>query len=198
MNGLIEFVNNYGLAAMVIVIMLEYACFPVSSEIVLPLSGALASLNAIPYLLLVALSVVAGLAGTCICYCIGRFGGDRIISGITTRFPRTKKGFDASVRKFDRFGKYAVCIGRLIPICRTYIAFIAGAAAQPFSEFVFSSMLGITLWNTLLIGAGYFLRESWETVGMYYDKYKMLLIPVLLLFILFFFYIRSVKKSRNQ
>ena len=45
MNTISELINEYGLVAMFIIIMLEYACFPVSSEIVLPLSGAVASIN---------------------------------------------------------------------------------------------------------------------------------------------------------
>ncbi|MDF2845183.1 MAG: hypothetical protein K0R00_3609, partial [Herbinix sp.] len=43
MNTLTNLISDYGLIAMFIIIMLEYACFPVSSEIVLPFCGAVAS-----------------------------------------------------------------------------------------------------------------------------------------------------------
>ena len=45
MGFISELIYEYGLIAMFLIIMLEYACFPVSSEIVLPLSGAMASIN---------------------------------------------------------------------------------------------------------------------------------------------------------
>ena len=44
MNFIIDLIREYGMTAMFIIILLEYACFPVSSELVLPLSGAVASM----------------------------------------------------------------------------------------------------------------------------------------------------------
>ena len=39
MDWIESFLQNYGIWAMFVLIMLEYACFPVSSEIILPLAG---------------------------------------------------------------------------------------------------------------------------------------------------------------
>ena len=39
MDWIESFLQNYGIWAMFVLIMLEYACFPVSSEIILPLWG---------------------------------------------------------------------------------------------------------------------------------------------------------------
>lgn len=170
---------EYGLVAMFIIIMLEYACFPVSSEIVLPFSGAIASISHIPFLLILLVSVIAGLIGTSFCYWLGRGGGTPLIQGIIRRFPKSKKGIDNSYKNFEKYGTYAVCILRVIPICRTYIAFIAGALKQNYLIFITSSCIGITVWNTILIGIGYFLKENWRNVTLYYDRYKTLINPIL-------------------
>ena len=82
MDFLSGLIYNYGLIAMFLIIMLEYACFPVSSEIVLPLSGAIASINNTHFLVILPLSIIAGLIGTGICYTVGWFGGGVIINGI--------------------------------------------------------------------------------------------------------------------
>lgn len=43
MDWIESLIQNYGVAAMFVLIMLEYACFPVSSEIILPLAGVMAA-----------------------------------------------------------------------------------------------------------------------------------------------------------
>ena len=45
MEFLKEFVAQYGTLAAFLLIFLEYACFPMPSEVILPLSGAVAALN---------------------------------------------------------------------------------------------------------------------------------------------------------
>ena len=78
----------------------------------------------------------------------------------------------------------------MIPLCRTYIAFIAGAAAQPLKEYLTFSAIGIILWNTVLIGVGYLMKENWSLVSSYYKDYKNICIPILLLIILLFISVR--------
>lgn len=167
--------NDYGIFALFFIIMLEYACFPISSEIVLPFAGAFALTYHIPYLLLVPVSVLAGLLGTTFCYLIGRLGGSKLLEKLMTRFPKTKPGIESSCKKFERYGTLAVCFGRVIPLCRTYIAFIAGSAKQPYAQFLSFSFLGITIWNCILIGLGFFLKSGWGKVQMYYEEYKLII-----------------------
>jgi len=172
---------EYGLLAMFLIILIEYACFPISSEIVLPFSGAVASLQHINFFVILSLSVLAGLIGTSFCYTVGRLGGGALIDWLIKKFPKAEKGIISSQTKFHRYGGLAVCFGRLIPLCRTYIAFIAGAAGQSPIVFLISSFFGITIWNTILIGLGYLLREKWSQVGEYYERYKDILLPLTLL-----------------
>ena len=181
MSFLSDLIYDYGLTAMFLVIMLEYACFPVSSEIVLPLSGAVASINNTHFLVILPLSVLAGLIGTGICYTLGWFGGGAIINGIKKKFPKSDKSLNASYDRFHENGASAVCIGRVIPLVRTYIALIAGAAKLKPSVYFPASFLGITVWNTLLIGLGYSLRENYGKVAEYYSRYKHNLIPIFIL-----------------
>ena len=198
MSFLSDLIYNYGLIAMFLIIMLEYACFPVSSEIVLPLSGAAASIGNTHFLVILPLSIVAGLIGTGICYTVGWFGGGAIISTIKRRFPKSEKSLNASYDKFQDNGAWAVCIGRVIPLVRTYIALIAGAARLKPSVYFPASLLGITIWNTLLIGLGYSLRENYGKVAGYYSRYKHNLIPVLIIVIAFLVIHRMYNKRKKR
>lgn len=181
MEFITSLMTKYGLVAIFIIILLEYACFPVSSEIVLPFSGAVASANHTNFFVILPLSIIAGLIGTGICFTVGWFGGGAIIHMITRKFPKAKKGIDAANNKFQCHGASAVCIGRVIPLIRTYIALIAGASKLNPVTYFAASALGITIWNTLLIGLGYILRENYEVVGTYYSRYKHNLIPVFII-----------------
>ena len=181
MQTLLHFLSVYGLPAMFLVILLEYACFPVSSEIVLPLCGALAAASGTSYPALILLSTLAGILGTCSCYAVGRYGGTAILERLTRRFPKTEKPLTASKSKFEHYGTYAVAIGRVIPLCRTYIAFIAGASGMKFIPYLISSLIGITAWNSILTGIGYVMQENWTYATALYEKYKDVMIPVLLI-----------------
>ena len=88
MELLTSFLKKYGLAGLFLIILLEYACFPISSEIVLPFSGAFAKSYEISFFLLIPGSVLAGLAGTSFCYFVGRIGGTRVLTFLKTRFPK--------------------------------------------------------------------------------------------------------------
>ena len=176
MELLTSLLKKYGLLGLCLMILLEYACFPISSEIVLPFCGAIAKSYDISFFLLIPGSILAGLAGTSLCYLIGRIGGTKVLSFLKTRFPKTEKGITASEEKMERYGALAVCFGRVIPLCRTYIAFIAGSMKQPFGQYITYSLLGITVWNCILISLGYFLKSNWNEVQRYYEEYKVFLI----------------------
>jgi membrane protein DedA with SNARE-associated domain len=198
MNIILDFIKDYGLTAMFIIILLEYACFPVSSEIVLPFCGAIASINHTNFFAILILSVIAGLIGTGICYTFGWFGGGALINTITRKFPKSKKGMDSAYDRFQYHGAATVCIGRVIPIIRTYIALIAGAAKLNPVTYFTASALGITIWNTLLIGLGYTLRENYRKVGEYYIRYKHNLIPVAIIFAVMLIAKHVIKRNNNH
>ncbi|MBO5176890.1 MAG: DedA family protein [Lachnospiraceae bacterium] len=197
MELLTSLFKKYGLFGLCLMILLEYACFPISSEIVLPFSGAFAKSYDISFFLLIPGSVLAGLLGTSLCYAIGRIGGTRVLTFLKTRFPKTEKGITASEEKMERYGALAVCFGRVIPLCRTYIAFIAGSMKQPYRQFLTYSFFGITVWNCILISLGYLLKSNWNEVQRYYEEYKLVLVATAALLVLLFIFQKLFRKQKN-
>jgi membrane protein DedA with SNARE-associated domain len=200
MNLFTNFIEDYGLAALFMIILLEYACFPVSSEIVLPFAGAVSALQNTNFLVILLLSILAGLIGTGLCFTVGWFGGGAILTAISKKFPKAGRGIASATAKFNDNGAYAVCIGRVIPLIRTYIALVAGAARlNPVTYFTYSA-LGITVWNTLLIGLGYTLQSNYNKVAGYYSQYKHNLRPVAIIFsiiLLINFIYQRIKKRKS-
>lgn len=197
MDFLINLIYEYGMLAMFILILLEYACFPVSSEIVLPLSGAVAASQGIQYLFILPASILAGIIGTSICFLIGKKGGKVVILKIEKKFPNSKKAFDRCYDRFQKQGVIFVCVSRVVPLCRTYVAFVAGALNLNYGSFTIASLAGISVWNALLIGLGYTLGSNWGIVSFYYEKYKHIIIIsasiILLSFLIYKLRNRSAK-----
>lgn len=178
----LNWIQTYGMAAIFLIVALEYACFPVPSELVLPFSGAFAGARGIPFWQLLLCSVAAGLAGSLLCYLLGRFGG-RAVARLERRSAGVARGVAASRRWFERYGGASVMFGRVLPICRTYISFAAGLSRQPPLRFVGYSAVGIAVWNLVLTGLGYRLAAHWGEITVFARKYTYALLPVVLVVI---------------
>ena len=193
-------IDQYGLPALFLLILLEYACFPVSSELVLPLAGVLRARHGMTFAGLVLASTLSGLIGTTITYAIGRFGGSPLLEKAMKRFPSLEKPILSSYRTFGDHGKSAVFLSRIIPLCRTYIGFVAGAMKQSLLGYLLCSSLGILLWNTLLTSLGYYFYQYHDIFFFYFNRYKKWILAIaslLLLFILFRKLCKISKKSET-
>lgn len=180
-EGVIGFIQNYGMIAIFISILLEYACFPVPSEIVLPFAGACAAFWGIPFTAVWLLSIAAALCGCMVCYIFGRAGGVPILTRISGRYRGAAEGIEASKRWFDKYGGISVMAGRVLPICRTYISFIAGMSQQPVYIFLGFSAVGAAVWNLLLTGFGYQLAGKWGVISVWAERFSILLLPAVAL-----------------
>lgn len=195
-----EFIVDYGIWSIFLIIMLEYACFPLPSEVLLPFVGVITATSPnITFQMVLTVSVCAGILGCYICYFIGYFGGRKCLDFIMRKFPSSRNGIEKSEEFILKYSSLAVGFGRVLPICRTYISFIAGMAKQDIAKFTFFSILGILVWNTLLIFCGYYLGDNWSSVLYYYDMYKMIILPLLLVVIVFMIFRKFIyKKRRNR
>ena len=198
MSFIESFVNKYGMIAIFLLILAEYACFPVSSEIVLPLAGLMGARLELPFATLVLLSTIAGILGSCITYSVGRFGGSPLLERLMQRFPSLEKPIVASYRTFGDHGKSAVFISRLIPLCRTYIGFVAGAMKQSLLGYLLSSSWGILLWNTVLTSLGYYFYQYRDVFFEYFDRYKQWIFVVGSLILLLIICFRLGSRHKNS
>lgn len=199
MNDIIEwliaFTGTMGYIGIFIVVALEYACFPMSSEILLPLIGMLVYNGKLKYLFVVIISILAGIIGSTICYFIGVIGGAPLLNYSKVKFPKTKRVIDSLNRWFNRYGKIAVLIARVVPITRTYVSILAGAQKLNYLIFITYSSIGIAFWNTVLILIGYFLGDNFELITSLLKKYSNI-VAILIIIIIFIFYKIKNKKRR--
>lgn len=170
---LISLVSTWGLIAIFFTMVGESAGLPISSEIVVPLGGALAFLGKLnigspiaALIAVVAVSSVANLGGSLIAFYLTRRFGERVVLSRAGRWMGLSKGhLRLANRFFDRWGLWAVFAGRLLPIVRTYISFPAGLSKIGYPKFIIVSLLGAIPWNFGLAYAGYLAGQHWEQVA---------------------------------
>ncbi len=196
MNFIINLFNKWGLIIFFILVMLEYACFPLPSEVLLPFLGFMINVNDYSVVGAIVLSTIMGFIGCLLCYLVGYYGGNVFYNKIYNKFKNVKKGVDYGKEKFDKYGNISVMICRIIPLCRTYISFLSGLYKQSLFTYSLFSILGILIWNSILIVLGYFLADRWGLVTIYYNKYKLVFIITILFLIAGFLLYKLYKKKK--
>src|SRR3984893_8361787 len=128
-SWLISLVAAWGYIAIFVTMAGESAGLPISSEIVVPLGGALASQGKlglggalVELVLVVLVASLANLAGSLIAFWLTRRYGERVVMSRFGRWLGLSRGhLKLADRFFSRFGLWAVFVGRLLPIVRTYV-----------------------------------------------------------------------------
>jgi membrane protein DedA with SNARE-associated domain len=165
-QALINLVATWGYVAIFVTMTAESAGLPISSEVVVPLGGALASQGKLNFILVVLVCSVANLTGSLIAFWLTRRYGERVVLSRAGRWAGLSRGhLRLANRFFERFGLWAVFVGRLLPIVRTYISFPAGLSRIGYARFTLATLAGAIPWNFALAYAGLKLGQHYETVA---------------------------------
>jgi membrane protein DedA with SNARE-associated domain len=163
---LINLVSTWGYVAIFATMAAESAGLPISSEVVVPLGGALASQGKLNFVLVVLVCSLANLTGSLIAFWLTRRYGERVVLSRAGRWAGLSRGhLRLANRFFGRFGLWAVFVGRLLPIVRTYISFPAGLSRIGYVRFTLATLAGAIPWNFALAFAGLKLGEHYQTVA---------------------------------
>lgn len=182
-------IDEYGAYIIFLAIFLEYACFPLPSEVILPLAGAIGYNANISPVLMIALSSIAGLLGALLCYYLG------VLGSLPFFKPESKEEND-SISFYEKYGNWAILFGRLIPLCRTYISFIAGVKKHKVWKYILFSSIGIIIWNSILITLGYVFYDNIDIISIWYSEYKFIILGLIcIIFIIVI--IKKIKKRKK-
>ena len=104
------------------------------------------------------LITIAAIAGNLTGFWIGRKAGPTIFNRPDSRFFR-QVYVERTRHFFEHYGARAIVLARFLPIVRTFITVMAGAAAMNVRTYVVYSTIGGILWGTGVTLLGYFLGE---------------------------------------
>jgi membrane protein DedA with SNARE-associated domain len=163
---------------------LETVFPPIPSELILPLSGYLASRGRMSLAAVVIGAILGSLAGALALYWAGAALGQKRLRRLAERTPLVEvDDLERAGHWFDRHGGLAVLIGRVIPVVRSLVSVPAGVERMPLWRFILYTIIGSGVYNLVLIGLGYVLGSRWKTVEQYsnylnYAIYAAILVAV--------------------
>jgi membrane protein DedA with SNARE-associated domain len=160
----------YGLGGYGVVfalMLLESACIPIPSEITMPVAGLLASQHHLSLVPVIAVGVLANLAGSLLSYYVGRGEGRSLLMKYGRYVLIKPHDIERADEWFARYGPPAVFFSRMLPVVRTFISLPAGVAKMDVKKFSLLTVLGCIPWVTALTVAGYVLGANWQKVLTY-------------------------------
>jgi membrane protein DedA with SNARE-associated domain len=161
---IIQLISSGGIIAIFVTMAAESAGIPISSEIVVPLGGALAAQGRLAFVAVVVAATVGNLVGSLVAFELVKRYGRHLILGPGRRVGLNSGHLRLAERFFGRFGSLAVFIGRLLPVVRTYISFPAGLSDMGVVRFSVLTLLGSIPWNLGLAYAGFRLGRDYKAI----------------------------------
>ena len=121
-------------------------------------TGALCAQGRLSTPVAMGLLILAAFTGNAVNYTIGRLIGPRVFkatdrSGFSHRL-MNQEHLQRAHAFFEEYGGKAIILGRFVPIVRTFVPFVAGAAAMKSHAFALVNLIGAAAWVGLCIGAG--------------------------------------------
>jgi membrane-associated protein len=179
---LLDIVANYGpwIYAVLFVIVFAETGLVVTpflpGDSLLFATGAIAAVGALDIRIAAVLLLAAAVAGDAVNYAVGRAAGTRIMHKARTD-PKWRRWInplyiERAHEFFERHGGKAVVLGRFMPIVRTFVPFVAGAAEMTYHSFAFFNITGAVAWVGLCLGAGYLfgnvpaIKENFSLVAL--------------------------------
>ncbi|MEU6384315.1 DedA family protein [Streptomyces bauhiniae] len=132
-----------------LVIGLESLGIPLPGEIVLVSAALMSSQHTgIDPVVLGACATAGAVIGDSIGYAIGRKGGRPLLTWLGRKFPRHfgEAHVATAERSFEKWGMWAVFVGRFIALLRIFAGPLAGVLRMPYWKFLIANVLGGVVW----------------------------------------------------
>lgn len=190
-----------GYPGIFLLMLVENMIPPIPSEMVMPFSGFMIADGELNFAGVIIAGTLGSVAGALLIYYVGyKLGHDRLRSWIC-RWGKflflTGDDLDRSLDTFNRHGKSAILVGRLIPGVRSLISIPAGINKMHLGEFLGLTLIGTLMWNVTLTTAGYLLGSSWQRVLEIMDTYELVIWAATGLLLLWYIVRRKGKRMQE-
>jgi membrane protein DedA with SNARE-associated domain len=165
MTGLVQ---DYGLIALFLIVMLESGGVPLPGETALIAAGIFASRGDLPIAGVIAVAAAAAIVGDNLGYWVGRTGGRKLLERWGPLARWSERVLPWSERFFHRHGSKTVFFGRFFAVLRVTAAWMAGVSRMSWWSFLAWNAAGGICW-ALLVGllSFYFGHAAGDAVNRY-------------------------------
>jgi membrane protein DedA with SNARE-associated domain len=179
-----SFVGDHGVYAVFLLMAID-AVFPAASELVMVYAGALASgafasqqvvlfgheiQSGLGAYVTMSLSGTLGyLVGAIVGWAIGLYGGRPLVDKRGRLLHLGPERFDRAERWFDRHDRWAVLLGRVTPVVRSFVSIPAGIFEMPLAPYTLFTLIGSALWAFAFAAIGYAVGSNYERFHHFFD-----------------------------
>jgi membrane protein DedA with SNARE-associated domain len=170
-------IGDYGLYAVFVLMMID-AVFPAASEVVMVYAGAVAAgafagqdvvlfgqtidQGFTAYVAMALAGTLGYTLGAMGGWAIGLYGGRPYVERHGRWLHLDTEKLDRAERWFEKWEDWAVFLGRLTPVVRSFVSIPAGVMETPFVRYTLLTLVGSAIWCFAFAGVGYAVGENWE------------------------------------
>jgi membrane protein DedA with SNARE-associated domain len=179
-----NFVGDHGVYA-VFALMAIDAVFPAASELVMVYAGALASgafasqhvvlfgnqieSPAWAFVTMALAGTLGYVAGSIGGWLIGHYGGRPFVERHGRLFHLGAGRFERAERWFDRYGSWAVLLGRVTPVVRSFVSIPAGVFGMALGLYTLLTIPGAAVWAFAFAGIGWAVGSNYQHFHHLFD-----------------------------
>jgi membrane protein DedA with SNARE-associated domain len=190
-------ISLLGYAGIFFLMMLESMVVPVPSELVMPFAGFVVAQGNLNFILVIVASSLGSITGSLIFYYIGKTGGHTLVEKYGKYVLVDTEDIKQTEKWFNKRGELTIFIARLIPVVRHLISLVAGVGKMNVRKFMLYTILGATLWNSILTYLGFILGQHWNEVSQYVEQLDIIIVILLIVGCLYFAYRHITRKKKN-
>ncbi|EAC8433994.1 DedA family protein [Listeria monocytogenes] len=196
---------DFGYIGIFILIMVENLFPPIPSEIILTFGGFMTTVTSLNVVMVIIVATLGSVVGAILLYKVASYFGKERLTKIVLKYGRILRLKESDIERaenfFLKYGSWAVFLCRMIPLIRSLISIPAGMTKMKMSKFLILTTAGSLLWNTVLIGLGAMLGESWNEIVVFMDSFSTIIYSVIAITLvvgLGFFFRARFKKTLDE
>lgn len=196
---------DFGYIGIFVLIMVENLFPPIPSEIILTFGGFMTTVSSLNVVMVIIVATLGSVVGAILLYKVASYFGKERLTKIVLKYGRILRLKESDIERaesfFLKYGSWAVFLCRMIPLIRSLISIPAGMTKMKMSRFLVLTTAGSLLWNTVLIGLGALLGESWNEIIVFMDSFSTIIYSIIAILVvvgLGFFFRARFKKTLDE
>ncbi|MGL4759624.1 MAG: DedA family protein [Patescibacteria group bacterium] len=167
----LELTEKYGYVAVMIGAFFDVIIPIVPSEIILGLAGSSIAKGKMEFVPALIFSLIGNLTAASLLWYLGKKWGTKLIDRFGKFLQFTHEDLAKAETKFKNGGYLFVFFSQFIPLMRSLIPIPSGILDLSYKKFIFTIAAGATIWNCMLLYAGYVLRDNFQEIDGIIKKF---------------------------
>jgi len=185
-----------GYFGLFVLMALESMIAPVPSEVVMPFAGYLVLQGRFNFWIAAMVSGLGSVFGSLVSYYMGAYLGRPFVLKFGKYLLLEEEHLEWTEKWFKRQGEKTIFISRFVPVVRHLISIPAGIAKMSMQKFLVYTFAGATVWNLILLYAGFKLGEHWDKIHQYSKQLDVIFVIAVVLFFAYFIWKHHKKRKK--